>query len=231
MLQEHPESINTDELPIVVDEDPHSTTKIVEIECGNCGYDRGKEMRDRYTGLRSTTCMLCEHRRKDDGSGWIRPTTDSDRITDLRRHANVDGPLHKAGEYGPRSRYSHGDGEVYRYTDGTSLIKWVEHPPHGRTGTSTVHSITDDDLRGIVSTLEDDCGWLSELVREKYDSAIVDCADNKNPRAIHHGRAKTKYDDERQWRATRAHVSALHLFENVDLRPITFSPQDNGIVV
>jgi len=159
------EQLQTDELPIRIEETNTTETTIVSETCGHCGYDRAKCTYHKFDGEHYYTCQHCGATRQERDETWTRATTAKDRLRDLREYAEIDGPVKKFGEYGPRGRFRHGH-EVFGYTDGTSLLKVFEH---GRRGTSVEQTnLTEDQLRGILDVLQRDQQWVTTYITENW---------------------------------------------------------------
>jgi hypothetical protein len=206
------ETVESDELPIVVESGKHSETRIVSGECGNCGYDRLKV--EQQTGHWSETCMLCDAYRYDGGDGWQLPTTAKQRRNGLREADEIEGPVEKRST--PHETRVH-DIEVFEYTD-TELYKWFD----GFGG--SIGSLTDDQVTGLLKALES-TGRVSEYIEDEIDGKTVTNSLNAPPNsnATHAGILEHRGLPPALW------ISMAH--EGFVDTPIHFNPRADGISV
>jgi len=178
----HPERTDTDELPIVLSDGPTAGDKYVAIqegECGRCGYDRIR-VSAQY-GERWRTCMACDA--SADGSGnWELPDSDADLRDRCREAADWDGPVEAAGRV---SLFRRGEIETFVHQD-TDLVKAFVRQGEYRSGVERL-CLRDETLRGLLSTLEDHNGFVSDFVDEEIDNKQVrpQVSGNPNTRNIY----------------------------------------------
>lgn len=218
------ETVESDELPIVVESHDHpakTDVRIVEGECGNCGYDRIKV--SQQIGFWYETCMLCGAQRHDGGDGWELPTTDRERRDDLREYADMDeSPVVRHSE----NLIERGHGvEVFGY-ENSSVIKMFERDGDRRTGGYSLDltSLTKDRVVGLLKALEQSEDFVTEFVEEEMDKAVtktVNAPPNRN--ATHAGILEHKGVSVPLW-------IAMNQEGYID-EPIHFDPRADGISV
>lgn len=194
----HPERTDTDELPIVLSDGPTAGDKYVAIqegECGRCGYDRIRVSRQYGEGSR--TCMACGASAFGSGD-WELPDSDADLRDRCREAADWDGPVETAGRVSLSRR---GEIETFVHED-TDLVKAFIRQGEYRSGVKRV-CLRDETLRGLLSTLEDHNGFVSDFVDEEIDGKQVRPSVAGNPNTRHVGR----YADLGEWQSTAFAVS------------------------
>lgn len=152
-----------------------SFTEIVEEDCPFCGYDRARESVETMAGLCYLTCNRCGSAIGGD-AGEHPPTLERDRVDQLKRHADVDGPVCELGRAGGTHTLfgQPGSVPVYGYSDTKSLIKWVDN--------GSVHAIRTKHLANLCDVVADagyftptQCATLlSTIVEAMVDDEAID---------------------------------------------------------
>ena len=223
-MKHHYDTVDSDELPIVLEDGgPTAGSKHVEIihgECGNCDYDRLKVKRQ--CGEVVETCMLCEYSRFGSGP-WEAPTTDRNRLNDIREYADNDGsPVEKIGEVGVEC-YGRGP-EVFDVPAGIEV--------HDYFGSNSVKRCLfhANDLKGIVALLENERGFVTDVVDQYVDGRAVTHELNtpNNPNAIHVGIWEHRHGDRET--SVRLANAVRHDDAFESLPPIHLDHEADGIV-
>jgi hypothetical protein len=200
--------LDTDELPIVLSNGPTAGDKYEAIEeghCDVCGYDRVRVTRKYGSGGR--TCMNCDASAHEADDEMTPQKTDFDELKELREWDDSDDyTVRKVGEYGSRSRYTHGT-EVFEYTNGSDLLKVFSHP----SSTSTERmSLTRTDMHGLMKLLEDQEGFVTDWVNDELRSKQVRPAVTFNPNAMHSGRIRRSERDD-DWKFIRLMIDVSRM--------------------
>lgn len=222
------ESLDEDGPPFEISSGPtagHEHRKVIEGNCGNCGFDR--LLLSKKHGEASKRCLLCNsynHASADDE--WRTERTTFDELKQLRKWADGDGNVEKIGEYGPRSRFTHGT-EVFEHTE-TELLKIFEHPSSTSTERKTFKR---SELRALLQTLERNERFVTKFVREQMDGKkIAPAFGSDNPNAIDAGIITSRHTETESWKAIRLWVE-LDRLQRSTPTPIHFDPRNPDVVI
>ncbi|MDB9247492.1 hypothetical protein PN419_00525 [Halorubrum ezzemoulense] len=162
--QEHDRLISTD-----LDHDPvegcqGSYTRIVELTCPFCGYDRCDKSVHTMAGVAQLTCRRCGASQHDGGE-WSRPESDAQRLQKEKEWSEV------AGWLGTATMYSEGDKPLFRSDNGGYLQYWWEHYGEPR------HIDPDDALDRLLLMVDDgafDADQLGDMLTTAVEADAFD---------------------------------------------------------
>ena len=140
-------------------------SRIVEVDCAFCGYDRCDESVHTMGGMTQLTCRRCGATNHD-GGNWSRPETDGQRLAKEKEWSEV------AGWLGNGSMFSKGDTPLYRNDNGSYLQYWFEHNGAPR-------FVDPDDALERLSIMVDDNAFDADQLGDLLTTVVA--ADDFNP--------------------------------------------------
>ena len=218
------ESVDSDELPIVVEESNHPAEKHVEVqsgECEMCGYDRLRV--SGQTGYTSVECMLCGARTDDGKQGWSYPDTDRDRRDKHREWTEEGSDLL---DHCDTPRTSDLDLFTRKYKcDADTFDSVLLYDTSHRV---TEHNISREKLTTMMKALEQKSNFVTEFVGEHLDGKAVTAKMNaaNNPNATRLSVLARRFDSRKT--ILRMAIDVDHSGHGV-LTPIHMDPRQDGI--
>jgi len=221
----HPhESVDSNELPIVVEESNHPARKHVEVQSGKCemcGYDRLRV--SHQTGHAAVECMLCGARTDGTRRNWSYPDTDRDRRDKHREWAESDGGLL---DHCDTPRTADLDLFTKKYRQDADTFDSVLL--YDTTHRVTEHPISRETLTTMLKALEQKSGFVTEFVAEHLDGKAVTANMNaaNNPNATRLSVLARRFDSRKT--ILRMAVDMDHSGHDT-LTPIHMDPRQDGI--